>query len=910
MTIRWSETVRAPLLDVWAAMSDSERINRLGGLHLDFSFDVRADGSSQRTGLLRHLGMRVSWEEKPVVFTAPTHCVIDRVYDSGPISRSQFELNLTEIGPASTQLHYEGRFWPKSRLFAPAIKLDVEVTVRPKLDRAFRAIWAALEHNAALPDAAPPKLSAAAEKQVLAAVAHIAEPQVGAQLAAFLKSAPLPEQLRIQPLALAKRWRLPDKDVVAGMLRAVSLGLLQARWEIICPSCKGPANTAKRLDLSRDKAHCVACEVKYDANLADAVALTLRPVEAIRNQPERIDCMSSPSRMPHIVSQKVVPPRQEIDWTLSLLSGTYHVRGWPDLDQIVLTVKAGVDRRTANVLAGPSNLTPPTLRLGAGQITLRVRSKMEVPLKLVVERVVVAPHTLTVGRILEWPDVAELLPTDALEPGLHIAPYTGPLLAVQVSRGGEMADRKVGEIVRQAGARACQVSNGWVLATLDSFAAARAVAEQLEGALWQSAALGYGAVVELRNDDICVASGGALQELVAVAQTAEPGQWLLSNASRLTTAAAQAGFETGAGEVAVLGLTDRHASPLPLPSRPRSEVQKGDLIDGRFLLGDVVGQGGFGLVFAAEDKFAPSGAGSPHVVVKLLRAELADDASQVQRFFDEGRLAARLKGPHVVQVHEWGMAEDGRLFLAMERLTGRELGQMLQDLGTVDPVRALKLCAAALDGLQEAHEQGLIHRDIKPANLFVVGEDSPDETVKVIDFGIAVDMTGKVKAPEQAGAIIGTPIYMSPEQVRGMPLDGRTDLYSLGIVLYECLSGSLPFAGNTAMALLLARLTQNPAPIERVCAQPLPPGVPQVVDRALAHDVDQRPPDARAMAKALRELAEKAGNPVQWTATWRAHKSAAHRLRETLTAATEADLHAALLATDPEGHRAETGDKN
>ncbi len=888
ITIAWHKVLAAPLHSVWAAFSDTERINRLGGLHLQFAFVPRGDGSSQRTGELRHLGMRVTWQEHPVVFTAPTHHLIERIYDSGPISRSQTELTLRERSDGGTDFVYEGRFWPKSRLFSPAIKLDVEITVRPKLDRAFQALFAALEHNAQFPDAAPPKLSAAAEKKLQAGLASVTEPGVADHLGEFVRTAPLSEQLRMQPLLLAKRWRLPEKAVVAGLLRAVRAGILQPRWDLLCPSCRLPADAAQTLSLRAGQSHCPACEVKYDASLADSVALSFRPASDLRDQAARIDCLSSPGRMPHIVSQRVVPPRGELEWTLPLLSGNYHVRSWPALDQVALSVRPEVERRSATVLAGPLALGPPTLRLGAGQVTLRIRSKIDQPLKIVVERVQVAANTLTVGRILEWPEVASLLPADALEPGVQIAPFTGVLLAVRVLRGGERADAKVGELTRAAGARACQVSSGWVLATFDTWAAVCGLAERLQGALWTTAAVGLGTVIELRSGEIAVASGAALQDLVGLCQDAAPGPWLIDDPDRLREAARLSGLQVApilGRQAAALEPVDRDHPPLPLPAAVARPAQSGDVIDHRFLLGEVIGKGGFGLVYAARDQVAHS-----DVVVKLLRHELTNDPTQVQRFFDEGRLAGRLQGPHNVQVLEWGMADDGRLFLAMERLDGRELGDLLKEIGTLDPHRTLRLCAGALAGLHQAHQQGLVHRDIKPANLFVVHEGRPDESVKVIDFGIALDLTGQIKAPEQAGAVIGTPLYMAPEQVRGQPLDARTDLYAMGIVLYECLSGALPFSGPTALALLLARLNQLPAPIERNCAQPLPVGLAETVDAALQHDIEARPTDAEAFRQALVAVLGRMGEPTPWLRSWRAHQSAAHCLRDAVTAATVSDL--------------------
>jgi serine/threonine-protein kinase len=207
----------------------------------------------------------------------------------------------------------------------------------------------------------------------------------------------------------------------------------------------------------------------------------------------------------------------------------------------------------------------------------------------------------------------------------------------------------------------------------------------------------------------------------------------------------------------------------------------------------------------------------------------------------------------------------------MEWLDGRELSDVLKELGTIDPLRAVRLCQAALAGLAEAHAQGLVHRDVKPANLFLIHEDKPDETVKVIDYGIALDLTGRVGAGHVPGDFVGTPMYMAPEQVTGKPLDGRCDLYAIAIVLYQCLSGKLPFTAENAIGLLMARLTQTPRPIAEVSAQPLPDGLAQILQRALEMDPDDRPPTADVMASALAKVQLMAGDSEAWKRSWRTH---------------------------------------
>lgn len=571
--------------------------------------------------------------------------------------------------------------------------------------------------------------------------------------------------------------------------------------------------------------------------------------------------------MPHIVGQTVLGARGEVDWTLDLLPGIYHLRGWPQLDQITLVVRQGLPRRRQVILAGPKALSPPAVRLGAGRVTLTVRSKLDELLTLVVERPWVEPGTLTVGRLLEWPELAALLPRNSLQAGLAISPFVGFVLAVQVVRGGGMAQQRVGEVVAAAGARALQVSTGWVLATLpDAPALSRAVGP-LVGAPWLSAAVGYGAVVELASEAQRIASGALLQDLVSLAQGAEPGQVLATRPEAWPAQLDGGRWVTAPDGNSELAL-DGPRGPLALPTLPNQPLGTGDLVDGRFALGDQLGKGGFGVVFAAEDQLTKQ-----QVVVKLLRSELADDPSQVQRFFDEGRLSSRLRHPCVVDVLEWGLSDDGRLFMAMERLQGRELADLLSELGTLDPARSAQLCAQALSGLAEAHRQGLVHRDIKPANLFVVDEGTPEERCKVIDFGIALDLTGQVRSSEQAGTVMGTPLYMSPEQVRGEVLDGRCDLYAIGIVLFQALTGGLPFVGDTALSVLVARLTEPPRRLEALCSQPIPTGLGDLVARALTVDRSARPATAEDMARELQAIVQSAGDSHRWRETWQAHRA-------------------------------------
>lgn len=876
LVYRWDLHTHADLDATWQLLSDTDRFNQIAGFDLQFELRPVAGQPAERRGRMQHLGLEVRWHELPVRFEAPHRFLIERVYASGPLSRAVHRMELQEDPRGGTQVRAENEFWPRQRWLRPLLQADLALTFRGKFGAGLQTMLSALDAQQKGsadedPQRAAPPLTAAAGVLLRTALAQVQPEELRHRLDHWLRTAPLAEQARIQPLRLAKRWHLPEQQVTIGLLQATRAGLLQLQWELPCPSCRLPGAMSGQLQLEGAQAHCPDCDVRYDASLADSVVLTWRPVPAFRAQVGQIACLSSPARMPHIAAQRVLQPGEETSWELTLLPGNYYLRCLPLPDRIALAVRADASCRNLTVLVGPQALDPPALRGRSGRLTLHLRSKRAEPVALVVERAWTDPLALTAGKALEWPDVVPWLPADALQPGVAIEPFVGPLLAVRVQRGGAAGEQTVAAALKAAGARALQVSAGWVLATLPDLDSLVAAIQPLQGALWLTCAVGWGSVLELVSSQLRMAAGARLQDLVALAQQGEAGQVLVHReaAARLSSVTALEPMDGQEGWTWPPSL-DRHKPPLTMPRRPARPPAPGDLMDDRYLLGPVVGEGGFGVVYAAQDQRS----GEP-VVVKLLRSDLAEDPIQVQRFFDEGRMTARLDSPHVVRVLEWGLREDGCLFLVMERLEGRELAELLHELGSLDPPRAIRLACQALRGLGQAHQLGLIHRDIKPSNLFVVGEGTDQEGIKVIDFGIALDLTGRVRSLERAGSLIGTPAYMAPEQVLGETLDGRSDLYALALVLYETLAGKSAFTGPTALALAILRLEQPARPLEQAASQPLPLGLALVVDGALAANPEERPADAQALAAALQAILATQGEACDWLASWQAHRQAA-----------------------------------
>ena len=271
-------------------------------------------------------------------------------------------------------------------------------------------------------------------------------------------------------------------------------------------------------------------------------------------------------------------------------------------------------------------------------------------------------------------------------------------------------------------------------------------------------------------------------------------------------------------------------------------MQAGLKLSGRYVLEALLGCGGMGEVWRGVDEHL----GRP-VAVKVLREHLADP-ELVGRFRREARIAARLQHPGITVVHDVG-SDNGQLFIVMELLQGRDLAAMLAEAPAGLPIdAAVSLTIQAAEALQAAHAGHVIHRDLKPANLFVLNSGQ----LKICDFGIAsaVDFTTHLTATGQA---IGTPAYMSPEQCQGQQVDERSDLYSLGCVLYALLTGQAPFAEGQPLTIMLQHINAAPA-APRTIRPDIPSALDRLVLELLAKDPARRPADAGHVIAALRPL--------------------------------------------------------
>jgi eukaryotic-like serine/threonine-protein kinase len=264
------------------------------------------------------------------------------------------------------------------------------------------------------------------------------------------------------------------------------------------------------------------------------------------------------------------------------------------------------------------------------------------------------------------------------------------------------------------------------------------------------------------------------------------------------------------------------------------------LVGGKYQLIKLIGRGGMGSVWEARH----ASLGTPSAI-KFIEAEYANSTEARSRFDKEAKAAATIQSKHAIQIYDHGVTDDGKPYIVMELLTGEPLDKRIDRLGALSLQETAKILQQVSRGLSRAHERGIIHRDLKPENVFIVrNTDDDEEIAKVLDFGIAKmqDGTGNagVSSSTKTGAVLGTPFYMSPEQARGLRnVDHRTDVWSLGVIAFKCITGKLPFDGESVGDLLV-----------KICTAPIPipsqwvPGLPQAFDtwfmRALERDPERR----------------------------------------------------------------------
>ena len=274
----------------------------------------------------------------------------------------------------------------------------------------------------------------------------------------------------------------------------------------------------------------------------------------------------------------------------------------------------------------------------------------------------------------------------------------------------------------------------------------------------------------------------------------------------------------------------------PKPASPMNLVDQ--VLDGRYRIVRKVGEGGMSFVYLANDT-----ATSDRYAIKVLSQALSNDQNAMQRLKREASLGMRLAHPNVCHIIRMGETQEGLVYVVMPFVEGEILSDRNNRMGTLPPAEVARFVTEIASGLHVAHELKIVHRDLKPENIMICKSEDGIERAVVMDFGLAKERRADAELQKltATGIILGTPEFMSPEQLRGKPLDPRTDVYSLGLMTYEMLTGKLPFTGRTQQEMMIARLRSEPVPLREARPEL---GFSEAVEKVLAKSM-QRAPDDR-----------------------------------------------------------------
>lgn len=821
-----------PTHDLWAAwrtFSDTDRFNREARLGFKFSEEVGEDGRLRRYGVVYKFGIPLRWEDEPFQLEAPTRFRSTRRFEGGPIDHLVVTITL-ELRDEGVHLDYLVEIFPRHPFLLPAIWFESVTSVKPVLRRTIGRAASRLRSDASLPSPTPKTL------------ARLQGVPLADRLAALIDHGDPREVDRIRPLALARAWDLPEAEVIDAFFDAVDQGALELRYDLICPSCHGPKVRLSALDLSEVEPHCESCRIRYDGTLPDSVEVTFRPTPELREIDVPLDCINSPVHTPQILARALLQANEESRLSLSLEPGAYLIRTFDGTARTSLEVREGLRAHEAAAELRDHSLAPALLRVGPGRVDLFLNNRTSSPTFVQIERRYRPVDALPLGRLLEHPRGHQHLAHGDLPEPPEIERFSGAILLIDgADDAGALAS-----VLEQDSDATFDLDRGEA------------------GPLWSFAADGC-LITVWRDLPIALDAARRLQPAPSLSILLESGEIAAfpaeGTALPLGPDAERAMSRVrrvGAGRVAVaielvddpsltqvriredLPLIHAEGHPfhwLALPPVPSDQAPSQV---GPYPLDRELARGGMGVVYAATDPET-----GQEIAIKMLLPELAAEPSFVQRFYFEGRIAARLDHPHTIRVLDYG-AEGTQAWMAMERLYGEELADRLHTSERLPVEEVVRIGLAILGGLGAAHDLGIVHRDIKPENVFLCERPTPD-LPKVLDFGIAVMVEDEL---DPRAPILGTPRYISPEQVERSPLDGRADLYAVGLVLYELLCGDIPFKGDSALQLAMVRLAVDPQPLSER-APHVPAALADVVMKALEVEPHDRWPSAAAMAAAL-----------------------------------------------------------
>jgi eukaryotic-like serine/threonine-protein kinase len=299
-------------------------------------------------------------------------------------------------------------------------------------------------------------------------------------------------------------------------------------------------------------------------------------------------------------------------------------------------------------------------------------------------------------------------------------------------------------------------------------------------------------------------------------------------------------------------MTNHHGNPsLSLAQiQQETDILEGSVIDGRYIVESVLGEGGMGIVYLCTHQLLYK-----RVAMKVLRSDFARNEEVVARFLNEARSASAIGNPHIVNISDFGRLPDGSVYFIMEYLEGDALTHVIKELSIE---RILHIARQIAEALSAAHVMDIVHRDLKPDNILLLTHGSETDFVKILDFGIAKVSTAESRLT-LAGSVFGTPCYMSPEQAAGTTVDHRSDIYSLGVILYEMVSGHVPFDSDNFMTILSKHMYQMPIHLRDLDAlriQKIPTGLEEVIMKCLSKRPEQRYQSMQEVIDELEKVAQ------------------------------------------------------
>jgi hypothetical protein len=373
------------------------------------------------------------------------------------------------------------------------VALQLKTVTRPKIDAVIQVMLSRLAGGDDRYDPLPEPLSSEAEQLLLAAVPRV-PPPAGERLATFLREAPETEQAQIHPLRIAQQWDVDEDQLLDSILAAVREGLLELRWDLLCPQCRGPKSTVPGLAKLDPEVHCPSCNIVYDGTFPDSVVVSFRPPPSLRRLDIQIACLGSPARQPHVLAQDRVDTSGSRRLRVKLEAGAYRIRTLPGRETASLIVREGGPTEPVKLVV-QKRIKPSRTVAAPGEVELVVDNFAGLPLEVLVEERALPEGILTMGRLLERPGAKELLPTEALMPGVEVLTRQGVVLALEA-----LDEHALGPAVAQveaAGPRCMSASRRSLVAVWEGFPEALGVASVLAEAPDLQLALNSGPVTEV-----------------------------------------------------------------------------------------------------------------------------------------------------------------------------------------------------------------------------------------------------------------------------------------------------------------------------------------------------------------------------------------------------------------------------